>query len=320
MIREMRPPGTNPLRIGAAASSGVLNIAHRGARAFAPENTLPAFAKAVAMGCSMFELDVHMSKDGELVVHHDDRLARCTDVAAKFPNRRPYYLSDFTFSELRTLDAGSWFGDELSRSRGQRQSFLQGLTDEETEAFVRRDDRRLYASGAVQLPSLREALEFAKQAGVMVDIELKTLPRMYDGLADALVRLIASMQMQESVLVTSFDHEQLVAVRALSNTVALGALVNGRLGRPADYLRLLDADAYLPNGCGKGDSLGFGSVSGELDLSSTRQVREAGGHVMVWTCNDPGRIERLVATGVTGIISDYPNRVGRVLGDEHDVA
>jgi glycerophosphoryl diester phosphodiesterase len=107
-----------------------LNIAHRGARAFAPENTLPAFIKARALGCPMFELDVHMSKDGEIVVHHDDRLERCTDVVAKFPGRSSYFVSDFTSRELRTLDAGTWFADEVSRPSGKRQSFLQGLTDE----------------------------------------------------------------------------------------------------------------------------------------------------------------------------------------------
>ena len=80
--------------------AGILNIAHRGARAYAPENTLAAFAKAVGFGCPMIEIDVHWSKDGELVVHHDDQLARCTDVKTKFPERSSYYVSDFTWSEF----------------------------------------------------------------------------------------------------------------------------------------------------------------------------------------------------------------------------
>jgi glycerophosphoryl diester phosphodiesterase len=291
----------------------VLNIAHRGARAFAPENTMPAFAKATTLSCPMFELDVHVSKDGELVVHHDDRLARCTDVAERFPGRSPYYLSDFTYGELRTLDAGSWFARELSRPAGERQSFLQGLTEEEIEEFIRPDDRRLYASGTVHVPRLEEALEFARDADVMVDIEVKTLPRMYEGIAEAVVGLVTSMQMQNRTLISSFDHTQLIAVRALSDDVALGVLTHDRIGRPGDYLRLLDADVYLPNGCERPDSFGFGSVSGELDSSATLQVRAAGGEVLAWTCNDPEQIRLLIGAGVTGIISDYPNRVRRVL-------
>ena len=306
----------NPLRTGAPPPSKPLNIAHRGARAFAPENTLPAFIKAVELGCPMIELDVHMSKDGEIVVHHDHRLERCTDVAARFPGRNSYFVSDFTSRELRTLDAGRWFADEVSRPSGERQSFLQGLTEEEIEEFIPPHHRQLYASGGVQLPTLDEALRFAKHAGIMVDVEIKTLPRMYRGLAEAVVGLIVSMQMEDRVLISSFDHEQLVAVRARTDAVALGVLTSGRIGRPGDYLRLLDADTYLPSGTGEDDSLGFGSVSGELDFSSTIQVRAAGGQVMVWTCNDPNQIRRLIAVGVTGIISDYPNRVRRVLDDE----
>ena len=303
----------NPLRIGAVPPSTALNIAHRGARAFAPENTLPAFDKATTLGCAMFELDVHMSMDGVLVVHHDDQLERCTDVTSKFPGRRPYNVSDFTYTELCTLDAGSWFIDQLSRPSDERESFLRGLTDEETEEFVRPDDRLHYLSGAIHLPTLEEALLLARHAGVMVDIELKTLPRMYKGLADAVVELIVSMRMEDRVMISSFDHQQLIGVRALSDVVALGVLTSDRIGRPGDYLRLLDADTYLPNGCGECDSLGFGSVSGELDSSSTLQVRAVGGHVMAWTCNDPNQIRRLISVGVTGIITDYPNRVRRVL-------
>jgi len=64
----------NPLRAGGEMPAQVWNIAHRGARAFAPENTLYSFAKAKTFDCPMVEVDVHRSKDGELMVHHDDQL------------------------------------------------------------------------------------------------------------------------------------------------------------------------------------------------------------------------------------------------------
>ena len=239
-------------------------------------------------------------------------------MAAKFPRGAPYYVSDFTYQELRSLDAGGWFADQLSLSSEDRQPFLRGLTDQERDEFIGADDLRLYASGAVYLPTLREALELARHANVMVDIELKTLPRMYLGLADAVVKLIVSMQMQSLVLISSFDHQQLSAVRTLSDEVALGVLTSDRIGKPGDYLRLLDADAYLPECCGDHDSMGFGSVSGELDQSSILHVSAASGHVIGWTCNEPDQIRRLIAAGVKGIISDYPNRVRRVLNDGDD--
>ena len=104
--------------------AGVLNIAHRGARAFAPENTLAAFEKSKTFGCQMFEMDVRLSKDGELVVYHDEQLTRCTDIKAKFPGRSSYYVRDFTYDELRTLDAGSWYIEQLLLPGSQRQEFL----------------------------------------------------------------------------------------------------------------------------------------------------------------------------------------------------
>ncbi|MHA7264646.1 glycerophosphodiester phosphodiesterase [Arthrobacter sp. TMN-37] len=85
-------------------------IAHRGASADAPENTLPAVDLGAAVKADFVEIDVQRTLDGELVVIHDTTLGRTTDVEAKFPARAPYRVADFTYAEISTLDAGSWFG------------------------------------------------------------------------------------------------------------------------------------------------------------------------------------------------------------------
>jgi len=195
--------------------AGILNIAHRGARAFAPENTLAAFQKAKTFGCQMFEMDVRMSKDGELVVHHDEQLTRCTDVRAKFPEHSTYYVHDFTYDELSSLDAGSWYIEQLSLPGPQRQEFLQTLTDEELARFVSPQDRKLYSSGKIRLPTLKQTLEFARDAGMMVNIELKTLPDSSQELASAVVNLVEFMRLGHRVLISSFDHDQLLKVREI---------------------------------------------------------------------------------------------------------
>lgn len=305
------PLALNPFRIQRPSDHAVLNIAHRGARAYAPENTLAAFAKAKTFGCQMFEIDVHMSRDGELIVHHDDHLTRCTDVKAKFPGRAAYYVSDFTRDELSLLDAGSWYVEQLSLPAARRQSFLQGLTDEEMERHVSAHDRELYASGEITLPTLRQALELAGNAGMMVNIELKMLPRMYPGLTDAVVGLVEAMDMAHRVLISSFDHEQLTAVRRLTNIIATAVLTGDRIAKPGEYLKLLDADAYHPGT----ESLGFSSLTRKLDPCGIINVRESGRGVNVWTCNDQNEMRQLIAAGVTGLISDYPNRVSEVLAD-----
>ena len=84
----------------------VIVLAHRGYSAKAPENTMAAFELALAVGADGIELDVHMTRDGEIVVIHDDTLDRTTN--GKGP------VSDQTMAELRELDAGSWFSPEFA--------------------------------------------------------------------------------------------------------------------------------------------------------------------------------------------------------------
>jgi glycerophosphoryl diester phosphodiesterase len=87
----------------------VMVIAHRGFSGEAPENTLAAFKKAIDVGSDMMELDVHFSKDGQVVVIHDDHLERTTNGWGK--------VADHTLQELKKLDAGSWFGPLFSGER-----------------------------------------------------------------------------------------------------------------------------------------------------------------------------------------------------------
>ncbi len=76
----------------------IIKIAHRGASAYEPENTLRAFEEAIRLGADMIELDVRLSKDRELVVIHDNRLERTTNGFG--------FVGDKTLAELKTLDAG----------------------------------------------------------------------------------------------------------------------------------------------------------------------------------------------------------------------
>jgi glycerophosphoryl diester phosphodiesterase len=302
--------GMAGLRASFASPAKFLNIAHRGARAFAPENTLESFRKAVEIGCDMIELDVHRSKDGTIVVHHDDNLKRCTDVIAKFPGRRTYNVSDFTWEQLAELDAGSWFVEELKKPICLRERFLQTLTEAELDAYVSRDELRRYASGSIRIPQLSDVLEeLAVEKGPMVNIEIKTLPRMYPELTVRVIGLIQQMNLADRVLISSFDHEQLVIAKQLSPDIATAVLTSDRIAKPGEYLSLLGADAYHPGCYDEYDSMGFGSVAGKLQAGGIEDVRRLGLGVNVWTCNDVDHMRRLIAAGVTGLISDYPNRV-----------
>ncbi|MDB5097777.1 MAG: glycerophosphoryl diester phosphodiesterase [Cyanobacteria bacterium RYN_339] len=86
-----------------------LIMGHRGAMGTAPENTMASFKQAVALGVEAVELDVHLSKDGRLVVIHDESVDRTTDGTGE--------VADLTLAELKALDAGSWFDAKFAGER-----------------------------------------------------------------------------------------------------------------------------------------------------------------------------------------------------------
>jgi len=107
----MQPGGTNSPNKSAGTKSFTI-LGHRGAMGHAPENTMPSFFKALELGANMFELDIHRSRDGVLVVMHDKTVDRTTDGTGK--------ISEMTWEEIRRLDAGSWFSPEFAGARVPR--------------------------------------------------------------------------------------------------------------------------------------------------------------------------------------------------------
>lgn len=265
----------------------ILNIAHRGARSLAPENTLAAASKAFEVGAHLWELDVAMTRDGELLVIHDTTLQRTSNVKTVFPFRHPWNVHDFTLEEIRRLDFGSW--------------------------FVRKDPFHQIRSGAVvptevkrfaglPAPSLAEALDFTKRHDWGVNVEIKDLSGTsgHPCVVKKVVSLIESMGMQDSVIVSSFNHEYLAEARRLDSDLRLGVLANRRLPDPLKILRRLNALAYHP----RLSAL----VSKEVKL-----LRNEGFHVFAWVANDTETFMRLRQERVSGLFTDFPQILDAVL-------
>jgi glycerophosphoryl diester phosphodiesterase len=214
------------------ASNTILAIAHRGARAYAPENTLLAFTKAKTLGCQMFELDVRLTKDHEAIIHHDEQLTRCTDVASKFPGRSSYKVADFTAAEISRLDAGSWYIKQLALMPLQRQPFLQSLSDAESQQFVSLSDKALYASGSIRIPTLNQTLKLADELGLMVNIELKSQPDTDAILVSTVLKTIHVLKLEQKILISCFEHDLLRQVRLQSKTIATAVLTEIPLNAP----------------------------------------------------------------------------------------
>lgn len=271
----------------AAPAPIVLNIAHRGARSQAPENTIAAFRAGFEAAADWFELDVAESSDGELVVIHDDTLVRTTNAKAAFPDRAPWSVYDFTLSELRSLDAGSWFA--------------------ETDPFktiasgdVPRD--RLPLFKGERIPTLREALEYCAENGWRINVEIKdaTGRACNARIVEKTVGLIKELRLETRTLISSFNHQYLRRARAAEPRIARGALVEKI---PTDAAALLQ-------------ELGARSLNPGLKWltdSGVKAVRDAGFDVFVWTVNEEADMQRVIAAGATGMFTDFPGRLRSLL-------
>ncbi|GGA49111.1 glycerophosphodiester phosphodiesterase [Paenibacillus physcomitrellae] len=122
-----------------------LNIAHRGASGYCPENTMAAFKRAIELGANGIETDVQMTADGHLVLIHDEGLQRTAG--------SPKLVKDVTLEELRTLDAGSWYDPSFA---GERVPTLRELLELVLPTSVQVNIE--LKNGIVQYPGLEEAV------------------------------------------------------------------------------------------------------------------------------------------------------------------
>ena len=266
----------------------VLNIAHRGARSLAPENTLAAARKGLELKADLWELDVAVTADDELVVLHDDTLERTSNVQQVFPQRKPWEVWTFSLAELRSLDFGTWFLE----TDPFKQIQAGAVSLEEQAAFA-----------GEPIPTLREALEFTRQNGWKVNIEVKDASNTPGDafIAEKVVALVQELEMTESVLISSFNHSYLLRVKAIEPVIVTAALVERADPDPVALLGRLGAQAYNP-------------YRKEIDQKTVQGLRSAGYDVYVWTVNDEAEMRKLIEWGVSGLFTDFPQVLNEVLG------
>ena len=272
---------------GAARPRPVLNIAHAGAASIAPQNTIAAGEKALEAGADLWGIDVRLTKDGIFVLMHDKTLTRTTNAKEVFPDRAPWAVEDFTLAELKRLDAGSWFlkTDPFGQIKAGN---------------VSPEDQRAYVGEPI--PTLREALLFTKAHDWRMDIEVKPMDHPPAArIAEKLVSLIEETGMENRVMVSSFDHQILRAVKEIAPEIPTAALVIFPPLDPIGFLEGLGADAYDPS-----------PVAFNPDIAAELGARGFG--VYVWTYDDEAQLRRLAAvSGITGIYTDFPQRLAPIL-------
>ncbi|MFI6487967.1 glycerophosphodiester phosphodiesterase [Streptomyces sp. NPDC050564] len=258
-------------------STGPVIVSHRGASAYAPENTLAAIDKAAAMGFSWVENDVQRTRDGELVVLHDATLARTTDVEKVYPKRAPWKVKDFTAAEIARLDAGSWFSPRYAGAR---------------------------------VPTLKQYMDRVSHNHQKLVLEIKN-PDLYPGIERQTLKLLSNegwldpAHLRSSLLVQSFSADSVRTVHDLRPGIRTAFLGKPSIAQLPQYARFTDqinADHT---------SLSSGYVSTVHGLGGPHGSRMK---VFAWTVNDANTARRLAGLGVDGIITNVPDVIRRALG------
>ncbi|MER6527273.1 glycerophosphodiester phosphodiesterase family protein [Streptomyces sp. NPDC001508] len=250
-------------------------VAHRGASAYAPENTLPAVDEAARRGFTWVENDVQRTKDGELVVIHDDSLARTTNAEEVFPDRAPWKVKDFTAAEIARLDAGSWFGPAYAGTR---------------------------------VPTLTEYMRRIDHNHEKLLLEIKS-PQLYPGIERDTLKLLGNegwldRQHLGRLVVQSFSADSLRIVHDLKP-----GLTTGYLGTPsATDLRAYAGFADLINPSYTSVSRNYVTTVHSYDGPHGRPLG-----VFAWTVNDAPTARKVAGYGVDGIITNQPDVMRQAL-------
>jgi glycerophosphoryl diester phosphodiesterase len=186
------------------------NVAHRGATGYAPENTIAAFDLAVDMKADYIEIDVQRSKDGELVLIHDTTVNRTTNGTGK--------VGDLTFEQLRSLDAGSWKGEQFAGEK---------------------------------IPTFDEILDrYRGKVGILIELKAPELyPGMEEQVAEALKKRNLDNPQNEKIIIQSFNFESMKKTNELLPKVPIGVLTSNRLHTTPEALQEFStyADWFNPS-------------------------------------------------------------------------
>jgi glycerophosphoryl diester phosphodiesterase len=254
---------------------------HRGARGHAPENTLPGFERAMSIGVNTLELDVGVTRDGVVVIHHDLGLNPDTTRGpdGKWLSRAGPLIKDLTFAELQRYDVGRIQpGSEYER-RFPHQKPIDGT----------------------RVPRLSDLFERNRNTAVRFNIEIKvtekapndTLPP--EPFARAVIAEVRKAAMAARTTIQSFDWRAVKAVEREAPEIATAYLTESADSEP-EKVHAAGARLWSPD---------FRALTPQKAAAA----RKLGLKIVPWTVNEPADIGRMLELKVDGIISDYPDRV-----------
>ncbi|MGD2272932.1 MAG: glycerophosphodiester phosphodiesterase [Desulfobacterales bacterium] len=290
-------------------SKKIFVIGHRGAAGLAPENTLAAFGRACEIGVDAFELDVLLTADREVVVHHDFHLkpeiARTPD-GKWLQDDSPPVIKNLKLAELKTYDVGR----------------LKPYT-----GYSRRYPEQIPVDGQ-RIPTLGEVIQLFKKKcdrNTQMWVEIKTSPEKPEMtpepevVADAVIEILRNEKVSQNASILSFDWRVLVHVQKIAPQIPtvylshVGVRLNnikpGQAGA-SRWMAGIDVDKFKGSIPQSVNAAGGRYWAPHYTYVTTRRVREAhrlGIQVFVWTPDSSSDMKRLIGKGVDGIITNRPD-------------
>ncbi len=286
---------------------------HRGARGLKPENTLPAFETALDLGVTTLELDLHLTADGVVVVRHDPEIDRdkCgLDPEAAVDTPDPdslivqgpkLMISNLTFEQVKAYRCDRNPDPDVFPKQNSDPTTLAGDDYRIVSLIELIDFVEAYSRSDSKSAAQRENASL-----VQFNVEMKRRPDIpklindgFDGVNPgpfeiAILELVKERGLAGRVIIQSFDHRSLWAIRSIDDDIRLAALIRpGLSAEPAD-LAAKGANIWSPS-------------ARTITPSILDQAHEAGMAVIPWTVNEPEEMRRLIEMGVDGLISDRPD-------------
>jgi len=315
IVRYLRSIGTIALALTTAAVFAFDLEGHRGTRGLAPENTLAAFKRALAIGVTTIETDLAVTRDDVLVISHDPFLnpdvVRGPDgqwLAQKGPSIRTLTLAELKRYDIGRLNPASRYASQFPEQR---------------------------SADGERFPTLRELFDLVKanDKPVRLNIETKSTPldpaQTVDPAAFArlLVEAVRANDMVDRITVQSFDWRTLIEVRKRAPEIATACLTietdnNDNVkpigDGPSPWTAGLDLRRYedsVPRLVHAAGCAIWSPLARNVNAARIAETHALGMTVLPWTVNDPIEMGRLIDAGVDGIITDYPDRLRRVMAD-----
>jgi glycerophosphoryl diester phosphodiesterase len=239
------------------------------------------------VGADLWETDVTVTSDEKLILMHDTRLLRTTNIAQCYPLRKEKAVHQFTLAEIRRLDAGSWFIDQDPFG----QIAARALTTDQVNACKKE-----------RIPTVEEALIFTKERCWRINLELKSLPVELNKfpMVSKILNLIDRIAMAPNqVIISSFQHHWLREIATRRPTLPIQALIGDTIAVSMQWGNF-EFETYNAN-------------HKLIDVAQIRKAHDYGKKINIFTVNEVSLMVYYKMMGVAGLFTDFPQKLSTLL-------